>query len=182
MADAPEPRPRLMPMRVPWRVDSEGGQLTLLVTECPEEQPTEVAFYALMLGPDPSGPFLRRAVRVLFEHGVAARLIPGDNDLPFNPFEYDNSAVAPPAALRDNLAAVIHDADERFRQDGIPADPGFYMVLPSPWLKELAIEDEEMTHYMLVGRYAAVEVLATGFRWEPFEPPAELRWFDTAGS
>jgi hypothetical protein len=163
-----EPRPRLVSIKVPWAIETLDAHLALLVSETAAE-PTEICFCAKALVPGATPSFEQHVVKVTFRGARAARLIPGENNMPFDPFAYDLSAVPSAEGFWKDPSGSQRRTEEEWLRTGISPDSGFYQVLPSPWMEELCLDEPELKHFLAIGRYAAAEVLAEGWQWETVE-------------
>jgi hypothetical protein len=117
------------------------------------------------LGP---GPIVEiRPIRITFRDAYAARMIPGEGDMPFDVWAYD----MPGEPLRDfgESIELWRESEERWAESGVCECPGFYKVFPSSWMAELAQDQEGYHHYLVTGRCASAEVIAKGWRWERIE-------------
>lgn len=164
MADIPTPRPRLVPLPVPWQLETE-THLLITTSTAAGDRPTEVVFLARVLT-SPSAAFATHTIRLRFHQGVAVRLIPHQEGMLPDLSGYDGSAVAPPRELQDDLLAIIKWSEEEWRRRGVCPASGFYRVQPSPWVEELVLDDEGLFHFLLQDRYASLEILAEDWSWE----------------
>ncbi|HNQ24958.1 MAG TPA: hypothetical protein PKK06_17915 [Phycisphaerae bacterium] len=170
-------RPKLIPLAVPWCIDALRANFSMVTGEYHEHQPTELGFNAYALGQDRAGPFEMQVIRVTFQEALAARVCPFEDEDVLLYAEEE-----PAEGLEDGLDGFqrnIRRFEEelaRWRRTGICGNCGFYEVQDSLWMRELAIDDEEVRHYFSVGRRVSVDVLARGWSWRversvPDAPP-----------
>lgn len=155
-------------MKVPWQIEIFDPHLTLVVSETPVEA-TEICFYAKVLNPGPPPAFEQQVIKVGFREARAGRLIPGENDVPFDPLAYDHSAVPSAEAFWTDPSGFERHWDEEWERTGVSPDSRFYQVLPSAWIEELRLDEPDLKHFLAVGRHAAAEVLAAGWQWKTME-------------
>lgn len=155
-------RPRLIPIPAPWRIEVK-PRLCLVTGETPDVQPTEVYAHVEVPSAD-EGPLEVQVVKLTFEESYAARLMPGEGDMPFDVLAYD----FPEPPLNDLNEGMERwaETEQQLRETGVCEGSGLYKVLHSPWMAELAQDEEGYHHYLVMGRYASVEVIAKGWRWE----------------
>jgi hypothetical protein len=185
------PKPQLIPVAAPWKVESAISALRLVVQEC--ENPIEVEFNAtgrfnipglggLNDPPAVAGDELQPAaendtdlfsgfsdgrVRVTFESTVLGRLCRGyaDGD-PLNEDAYDWSQVPFSPSLDTN----VHEWRKAFygawRKSGLCPDPLMHEVHGSAWLQEVVPNRSQYRHFLIEGHEAYVEVIAERWRWE----------------
>jgi len=163
-----EPRPRLIPVKVPWAIDILDAHLRMVVSEIAVER-TEICFCAKVLVARPTPSFEQQVIKVTFRGARAARLIPGENDMPFDPLAYDMSAVPSAEGFLKDPSGSQRRTEEEWLRTGVSLDSGFYQVFPSAWMEELCLDEPELKHYLAIGRYAAAEVLAEGWQWQTAE-------------
>jgi hypothetical protein len=196
--EAYPPRPRLIPIPMPWLVDEKHPDVCLVTSESPDTHPTEVYVHVAMLAdgphagqefqpgesmaqPGPGGVINISArppqwgpgpvvailpIKITFRDAYAARLIPGENDMPFDVWAYQPDE--PDGDFGKNLERW-GQMEQRWAESDICECSGFYKVFPSSWMAELAQDEEDYHHYLLAGRYASAEVIAKGWRWERIE-------------
>ena len=189
----PITKPQLVPLQVPWQISPSVPFLRLYVSESAADQPTQAVFIGhykcevvkhdaaggksfQIVAPPPA--FVQtqdntavpyRLVRVLFDNAIAARMMPSFSDTEvIEEAAYDWSLVV--GALKPGEGAekfVARFADTWVRS-GICPSPGIYEVLRSDWLAQFRsmAKAAALTHYLLLGHDAYVEVLADGCTWQ----------------
>jgi len=184
------PTQKLLPAAVPWQVSPSTPFLRLLASE--GDEPTAVTFVAnfrpsermveTTVGFDlvevvepswdpgladdsPEGPW--RTVKISFTRGHWARFSPsyGDHEV-VDESAYDWTAVSGQWSPEEDIAEHLRRFDELWAETGLCPDPGFYQVIGSAWLEEVAKGNLVYKHYLALGSDAYVEVIAAEATWE----------------
>jgi hypothetical protein len=109
-----------------------------------------------------------RLIRLVFEEGQHARVLPAFSDLEVIPEQsYDWSNV--PSGIQDNETAEesVARVGHLWKKTGVCPDPGMYEVRESQWLRELGLDPAKCHHYILLGHDEYIEVIAAKFEWRP---------------
>jgi hypothetical protein len=133
------------------------------------DQTTVQTFYSpydsnIKLGPK-SGPY--QLVRISFVRGLWVRMLPSFSDAEsIDPQLYDYSAVPCPYEPGQPIDPWLRSFQQCWVQKRSCPDPQMYQVNNSLWLHEHGLINEGLTHYLLLGHDAYVEVIAQSWTWE----------------
>lgn len=157
------PRPKLIPMSVPWQVSPSVSRLRLSVSE--SEEPTRVWANANFL--EKGGAHSKRIV-VSFGRALHARFSPSWSDVEVIPeTDFDWSGV--PELDVEDLGSPQSAFERKWIAANECPDSGFYEVLDSSWISDVNGR-VSLRHFLIVGHDAFVQVLADGWEWEVADP------------
>lgn len=177
MSKAAIEKPALIPVRVPWMVDSATPFLHVHLSEDPNEEPSQVRFVGYF------GPFAEegkayRIVRIVLEPDSWLYMRPGRSDTDaIDMSRFDTSQLS---LVGSDAQGYLRSSDEQWQRTGICPDSGMYEVDRSPWLLEARSEQaslpswlpqtgesaQEYKHVILVGHDYYIEVLTKEWRYE----------------
>ncbi len=173
--DATE-KPVLIPVEVPWMVDSATPFLHVSVSEDPNEEPSHVQFVGYV-GPLAEDGKAYRVVRIVLEPGVWLHMRPGrfDTDA-IDTSRFDASRLP---VIGPDPREYLRHSEEEWRRTGVCPDPNMYEVDRSPWVREAGFAQssfpswlsqigvaEGHKHVLIAGHDYYVEVLTKGWRYE----------------
>lgn len=188
-----EAKKRLVPVSVPWQISPSVPNLKLMQSadgrplsatfighfKCDEITGQTVSSDAIqVISEDPDFeptqlsvrmPF--RMVRVSFAGAHFGRICQSASDSEVIPEEdYDWSDVASSLKPDETIEQDFERIRDLWLTTGICPDPGMYEVRNSPLLTEIAVQANELRHYLMLGHDEYVEVLAKGWGWEAGQP------------
>src|SRR5262249_52922463 len=156
------PKPRLIPIKVPWQVSPSVSRLRLSVAE--SEEPTRV--WADVNTLREKGAEAKRII-VSFGRALRARFSPAWSDAEvIREGHFDWSAV--PKLDLEDLNKAQSEFQRSWRETGECPDSGFYEVEGSLWASDERAR-ASLRHFLIVGNDAFVEVLADAWEWEVAE-------------
>ena len=157
-------KPKLIPVKVPWKISLSTPFLTLTVNEF---EPSTVEFLARFkpVGYDNED---ERVVTVTFTgfwrfRGVSAR---DEERPPIDESAYDWSEVLIPPLKVELFNDWVVQFNKEWQVSQICPDPGMYEVRNSDWALLAQSDEYDCRHFLLVGEEKCVEVLARSWTWE----------------
>jgi hypothetical protein len=111
-----------------------------------------------------------RLVRIEFDGCTNVRRTPAFSDSELvDEANYDWSMVSSGLRDEESVEECVQRVHDRWMSTGLCPDPAMYEVINSPWLDVLG-RSGTARHYLLLGHDDYVEVVATGWRWQPGQP------------
>jgi len=181
--------PKLLPVSVPWmispsvpalRIASGSNGKPIAVTfigffKCDESALTSQSGVTVVdesVPFEPSsmsirGPF--RMVKVAINEGRYSRVKPAYSDVEVIPREsFDWSEVKGAKQVGESAVEFVARIRDAWQLTQVCPNPRMYELLPSPWISELGLSDNEgWHHYLLAGHDEYIEVIAKGWSWQP---------------
>jgi hypothetical protein len=186
-------KPKLIPASVPWQVSAHAPCLELHLSK-ESDVPLFASFIAhfeLQDVPNPGadhyrtyedpGPFRPASpgekgapyhvIGVRFENGFRGRMVESfSDDQVIDENAFDGSAIAGSLLKGESIDDNFARRDHYLKETGLSPDPGFYEVIGSPWIAEVAPERHNLRHYIILGLEEYAEVLAEGWEWDLGQP------------
>lgn len=160
-------KPKLIPVKVPWKIAVSTPFLTLTVNEF---EPAQVEFLA-QFNPYSEDIEDERVVTATFTGVWHYR---GSSALDEGQSPIDESLYAWSAVKLKDLpvfdAKSLNDWARNFSKEwkatGLCPDPGMYEVHNSDWTSLAQSEEGDYTHFLIVGEARCVEILSMTWSWE----------------
>jgi hypothetical protein len=175
------PKPKLIPVEVPWTIPT-GSMSSPIRLEYMESEPVTVhcAGWFYRVSPSEADKFQGQLqlIRIVFHCAevIWARITP--SEIAESTDEYDENAVR----VRPNPGEGVYQLRNRnlnkWTESGVCHDPSMYEVHGSEWLQSVGKDDPILKHYLIIGHDIHVELLAHDWTWELVGEPWGIILFD----
>ena len=182
------PKPKLLPVMVPWQIEAGAPYLSLETSargeplsatfiaffKCDESSAKRSSTDAHIVSKPPAfqarsqdvkTPY--RLVRVSFigAHSGHTRRAVSDHE-PVREADFDWTAIASWPRPGEPPEQTVRRSRDLWLMTGMCPDPCMYQVQGSRWIRELGLSESTWHHYLLLGHDEYVEVVAQGWMWE----------------
>jgi hypothetical protein len=166
-------KPKLAPVKVPWKVALATPFLKLTVMEF---EPTQVEFVARFKSYNSDEEY-ERVVTVTFT-GVwrfkgASALSEGYSPVEESFYDWSEVQLPPQTPSSETLNDWVEQFDHEWKTTGICPNPGMYEVLYSDWSTRAQSEETGDKHYLIIGEEKYIEILAKVWSWNTHN---EIDW------